>query len=291
MVIQELGSHFDLNKITKSGQAFRFYPAGKEKYVLAAGNRAVMMEILPDGQSGFYTSQEEFDAIWTPYFDLDMDYSRIEERILQAEDPYLLSAFHAGKGIRILRQDPWECLVSFILSQRKNTPAIKKAVDALCRAGGKKIFLTAEDKLMEDHRQDGFFLKELYAFPGPEELAGFTDADWAGLRLGYREKYLRRLAEEAASGKVDLKSLTHLSDQELKDRLLSLYGVGEKVASCVMLYGFHRLSAFPRDVWINRVLDDHYQGKLDLEKFSPYQGVVQQFLFEYARNQEKTKQA
>ena len=293
MIIKELGRDFDINKIAGSGQAFRFFPLGTGKYLLAAGQRSLKIEALAGGKTCFFSSEKDFEKIWAPYFDLDTDYSVIAEKIQEKADPYLLAALKKGRGIRILRQDPWESLVTFILSQRKNIPAIKKAVEALCKAAGKKIpvFENARKEPSEERPKEGgsdgsYCLRDLYAFPGPEDLFAFSEKDWAGCRFGYREKYLRRLVRDAASGKLDLQNWARLSDPDLEEKLLALYGVGKKVAACVMLYGFHRLNAFPQDVWIHRILEDHYGGKADLNKYAPYSGLVQQYLFEYGRKED-----
>jgi N-glycosylase/DNA lyase len=204
-------------------------------------------------------SRLEFEEVWRNYFDLDTDYRRFRAAV-PAGDRYLTAAVRYARGIRILRQDPWETLVTFLISQRKNIPAIRRAVEELCRRWGDA---------------DGF--------PPPERLALLSEAELRECGLGYRTGYVLAAARMTASGALDLPALERLPDGALLDALRTVPGVGPKVAACVALFGFHRLSGFPRDVWINRVLDREYGGSFPLERYAGFQGVMQQYLFYYAR--------
>lgn len=257
-----------LPSIAESGQCFR-WERRRDGYRIVAMDRVLFVRQGPGREeTEFSCSPEEFDRVWKNYFDLDTDYLSII-RAIPGEDAYLRAAAAYGQGIRILRQDPWETLVTFILSQRKNIPAIRQAVEKLCAACGKKI---GED-------EKGF----LYAFPSPEELVRLDESALRSLGLGYRAPYIRRTAE-AFSGPKRMDQLCSLNDRDLLEELCSFYGVGRKIALCTMLFGFHRMNAFPVDVWMGRIAEKRYPQGIPTEKYFPWAGVMQQYMFAYERH-------
>lgn len=272
---------FDLGKIADSGQCFRFNEvsgsgsgdagAVHKRYSVAAGNRHVFVTELGQDRYEFGCSEDEFESFWKRYFDLDISYSDIRGKINKEKDSYLYNASEYGKGIRILRQDPWEMLISFIISQRKNIPAIKASIEKLCALAG--------DVICEDEE-----IGKIYSFPTPEQLSSLSLEQLSGCSLGYRDKYVHQAALDVVSGAVDLQALERASDDRLMEELLKLYGVGVKVANCEILFGYHRLDAFPKDVWINRVLEEQYPQGFLFDKYAPYNGVMQQYLFFYSRS-------
>ena len=276
----KINDDFDLQKIAESGQCFRFNKCA-DGYSVAAGDKYVFIRQLSDGRSEtadagseyeLSCSEKEYAGFWKDYFDLETSYSGIRKLIDKKKDPYLYSASEFGKGIRILKQDPWEMLISFIISQRKNIPAIKASVEKVCALAGKKIAVDPEGNA-------------IYSFPTPKELSKISIEQLSACSLGYRDKYVHQAAIDVASGACDLEKYKGLSDEELMEKLLALYGVGVKVANCEILFGYHRLDAFPKDVWINRVLDLRYPEGFMFEKYAPYNGVMQQYLFFYSRSE------
>jgi N-glycosylase/DNA lyase len=247
-------SGIDLRVIKDSGQCFRLNERDGGSFTLAARGRLLIAEPRDGGYE--FLCPEEDCALWRDYFDLDGGYD-----FDAGGDEFLKKAMEYGRGMRILRQEPWETLVTFIISQRKNIPAITACVETLCRRYGAEI-------------DDGF-----YAFPEPEALLG---ADLALCSLGYRDKYIRAAAEAVVSGAIDLNALKNADDEELKQSLMSLFGVGPKVAACVMLFGFHRLASFPVDVWIARAIEREYGG--ELPDFGENAGILQQYIFYYIRS-------
>ena len=264
-----ISDEIDLKKIADSGQCFRMNECDGG-FSVASGSRHVFIRHISDDSYEFECSQKEFDEYWRGYFDLDLGYEAIRKKIRKSDDEYLYNAASFGKGIRMLRQDPWEMLISFIISQRKNIPAIKASIEKLCAMAGKEI--------ARDERYG-----VIYSFPTPEELAALTLEDLGKCSLGYRDKYVFQAARDVLSGAVDLKAWGDLPDEELREKLLSLFGVGIKVANCEILFGYHRLDSFPVDVWINRVLEKHYPGGFPFETYAPYNGIMQQYLFFYSR--------
>ena len=251
----------DLRRIYDSGQCFRWRDEGDGNFLIPSAGHIVMVRQIAEDRIRLSCDEEEFQAYWRDYFDLDTDYAKIAARI-SPQDAFLTRAAAAGRGIRILRQDPWETLITFILSQRKNIPAIRSCVERLCEAAG-----TSE---------------MIGCFPTPEEiLAADAAGKLDGCGLGYRLPYIRETAEVFASNQID--QLSRFSDDELLDALMQLKGVGVKVAKCTMLFGFHRLDAFPVDVWISRALAEEYPEGFDFSAYRPYGGVIQQYIFAYYR--------
>ena len=260
---------FHIQKIAESGQCFRLKPTQDGGYALVAYDRVLRLFDTPEG-AALDCTQAEFDAIWRDYFDLDTDYASIRTQA-DPEDAFLRRACDYGAGIRMLRQDPWEMLVSFIISQRKNIPAIQFCIEALCSRYGEPIESEGE---------------RFYAFPSAETFAALEEAHFLACSLGYRAKYVLSCARMVASGALDLSAIAALSDEALYSALLAVPGVGEKVANCVMLFGYHRLSRFPRDVWINRIEAQEYGGAFPLERYPEFAGALQQYIFYFARSAE-----
>lgn len=256
---------FDPDQTLDCGQSFRWEKAGDIWQGVAFGRRLALKQ---EGEElVFSCTPEEFEGIWRGYFDLDTDYSAIG-RELSAMDPVLQKACAYAGGIHILRQEPWEALCSFIISQNNNIPRIKGIIQRLCQTLG-------------EPSAEGEFL-----FPTPERLAASSLEELAPLRAGFRAKYLLSAARLVTEGKVDLQAIPHMELEKARETLMLIHGVGPKVAECALLYGFHRLEAFPLDVWMKRVMERWFPKKRP-EDFGPWAGVAQQYLFHYIRTFEK----
>lgn len=207
-------------------------------------------------------SSEDFLTLWRDYFDLTFDYSAARRSFCE-ENPLLNEAAEYASGLRILRQEPWEALCSFILSQNNNIPRIRGIISRLCEAFGEK-------------KEGGF------SFPSAERLASLSAEELSPLRCGFRAKYVIDAARKIASGEVSLEALRTLPLEEAQAELMRIDGVGSKVASCTLLYGLHRLDAFPVDVWMRRAMQNLFPGKQPSD-FGPYAGLAQQYIFHYSR--------
>lgn len=258
---------FNIRKIAESGQCFRLKPDADGGYTLIAKGRVLHLRDTPDGCQ-IDCTEAEFSALWRDYFDLDTDYAQIRAQA-DENDVFLQRACNYGAGIRMLRQDPWEMLVSFIISQRKNIPAIQFCIEAICSRYGEPM--------------DGG-AGTVYSFPSAQRLSELDEAHFLACSLGYRAKYVLSAARMVASGALDLDAIASLDDEALFSALLAVSGVGEKVSNCVMLFGYHRLSRFPRDVWINRIEAREYGGAFPLERYPETAGALQQYIFYYARS-------
>lgn len=258
---------FDLSQIADSGQCFRLTALRDGGYVAVTGMDLVKITPYADGGYVFHCSYDEFMEIWVPYFDLSSDYEEYQQQMV--DDPFLKEAIAAGGGIRILRQDLWETVVTFIISQRNNIPRIRKSVDILCQTFG--------SPLREINGQ------KFYSFPTPAQLRGH---DLSSVSLGYRESYVKDLTEYDEDFWMQLREQ---DDDMARKTLTSLRGVGEKVANCIMLFGLHRMNSYPRDVWINRMIEDVYQGSFDPSQYAGFAGYVQQLQFFYYRKTGRRK--
>lgn len=256
---------FDLDQIARSGQCFRFRPLGERHYALVAGGR--YLEVSQQGQTvRFDCPEDEFEAVWRPYFDLDADYGRYKSAVAK-RDKYLQSAVAAGGGLRILRQELWETIVCFIISQQNNIARITKCVENLCLLFGETCYNKS---------------KQVYnAFPSAERLAACTADELAPIRLGYRAKYILAAARQVASGEVDLDAVRRMDYAHAKAELMRLTGVGVKVAECICLFALHHIDAFPIDTHIRQMLDAHYPKGFPLRRYKGFAGVMQQYAFYY----------
>lgn len=267
---------FNLNKIADSGQCFRFNQIEDNLYQTVFDGKVLRIKELGSNTYDFDCSKKEFEKIWKNYFDLDTDYAKI--RMSMQDNAFLNECASFGEGIRILNQDKWEMLISFIISQRKSIPAIKTSIERLCEACGDKI-----DEMN-------------YSFPSPVQIVSCKASKLEACGLGYRLPYILNAANmmyenphllEDLDKKTRGKNTTKANDELLLDELKKLHGVGDKVASCVALFGFHRLNFFPKDVWINRALAEKFPNGYDYEKYAPYNGVVQQYIFYSYRSTNK----
>ena len=252
---------FDLQATLDSGQCFRYFLSDGKYTVMSRDRRAVVSQ---NGKTvTFYRMTfDEWGGFWRNYFDLDRDYGTIRAEL--SRDPILKKAAEFAPGIRILNQDPFETLINFIISQNNNIPRIKGIVERLCENFGTPA---------------GFG----YAYPRPEKLASLDREDFAPLRAGFRDKYILDAARKVASGEVAPENISGLTTEEAEYELMKIKGVGKKVAQCVLLFGFHRLDAFPVDVWIKRALEALYPDGTNITD-SPYAGIAQQYIFYYARS-------
>jgi len=260
---------FDLDRIAESGQCFRWELRGEGTYRIPLGERCLYIRALGDGRFDLDCGENDL-ALWREYFDLKECYSAIRARPDPRSDPFLAECAASERGIRILRQDPWEVTVSFIISQNRNIPAIRRSVELLCRAAGKSCV---------DGRGEAF-----YSFPEPEAILALSERELNECRLGYRGRYVRAAAAAAMDGTLDFPSLRTKTPEAARDALTELYGVGIKVASCIQLFGLHQLDAFPVDTWVRRILENEYPDGYPFEEYSPYNGVYQQYMFAFYRH-------
>ena len=271
-MIVSITDDFNLDRIADSGQCFRWNKTGSGSYRIIAGEACLNITDLQGNQYELDCTEAAFDGFWRDYFDLQENYQRIRNQIAPGQDPFLWQAAEHEKGIRILRQDPWEMLITFNISQNKNIPAIRRSVELLAQTCGRKLL---------DSRG-----LEYYGFPDAAAVAALSDQELSDCRLGYRCRYIHAAAEAVLKGSINLEELAQADEKTTIQALTGLLGVGVKVANCVSLFGLHHIDAFPIDVWMKRILSEQYPDGYPFERYSPYNGIYQQYMFAWYRHKE-----
>lgn len=267
--------HFNLKKTFECGQCFRWDEVGKDEFIGVVDGKVIHIK-EEDGVFTFYdTDKEYFDSFLMEYFDFSLDYNEIDKKI--STDDHIKKCIEYGKGIRILKQDLFETIISFIISANNNIPRIKKIIGAICEKYGNEI----------DYKG-----KKYYSFPTYEDLKDVTKEEFHELKMGFRDKYLVDAIHKINSGEIDLDKLTSMPTLEAKKELMKIKGVGEKVSDCILLFSLKRLELCPMDVWVKRIFENRY-GLSDLtfengfnlakSNWGEYAGIAQQYLFYYER--------
>ena len=289
---------FDIRTIMNSGQVFRIRPllrdsgfsaAAGETFLAAAGSHAVLIRQKPDAEGrmrvSFSCTEEEFSDFWNGYFDLNRDYEAIR-RSVDPGDSFLTSAVRCGRGIRILRQDLWETIISFLVSQNNNITRIRRSLEALCERYGEKIPVNA----FPDSPSASLTDASVHAFPSPEAVLEGGPDGLEGLGLGYRDKYIFRMAQRCVGqeGREWLSLLRKGSYEDALALLLREYGIGKKVADCICLFALHHVDAFPVDTHMKQILSAFYPEGFPFSRYEGYAGILQQYMFYYKLTQKRT---
>ncbi|MEE1076248.1 MAG: DNA glycosylase [Acutalibacteraceae bacterium] len=262
-VILEDITSFNIEQTLDCGQCFRWEMIEPNKYHGVAYGKPLTISQQENSIILHSCTKTDFENIWFNYFDLGTNYDEIKKELAQLH-PVLKDAQQYAPGIRILRQEPWEALCSFIISQNNNIPRIKGIIKKLCENFGNKL-------------SNGD-----YTFPTAEALSNYTVDDLAILKSGFRAKYIVDASQKVASKEVDLEYIINLPTAQARDELIKIKGVGPKVADCTMLYGMGKTDCFPLDVWMKRAMQILFP-KLTPQSFGKNAGVAQQYIFHYSR--------
>ena len=261
-----LPDKFNLRQTLNCGQCFRFTEPEENKFC-GVFNRKYIELTLNNNIIDVYCEPDLTQDELTDFLDLNFNYDEINLQL--CNDETLKKAIEYAGGIRILKQPPWETLCSFILSQNNNIKRISGIIERLCEAFGEPIGNGA------------------YSFPEAEKLANLSLSDLDPLRSGFRAKYVLDAAKKVCSKEVDLDLVAKSDIDTAREMLMRINGVGPKVADCTLLFGFHKLDAFPQDVWIKKVMAKYYPNGLP-EYAKKYGGIAQQYLFHYIRTTENS---
>ncbi len=272
IVLEDFDS-FDIGQTLECGQCFRFNKLSEGEYVIIACSRVLHIKQSEHSIEFYPCDKKDFDDIWRVYFDLDRDYGKIKNILAQIDD-VLKKAVDFAPGIRILNQEPWECLISFIISQNNRIPMIKQVIRNISEKYGTSF---------EDY----------FLFPTLEQIKDISQEELMSCKTGFRAKYIIDAVKNVKSGNVDFEKLKNVSTENAREKLMEIKGVGEKVSDCVLLFSMGRRDVFPTDVWVKRVMEHFYfEGKdtkiKDIhsfaeDKFGELSGFAQQYLFHYAR--------
>ncbi len=253
----------DIELCVFCGQAFRWRKTDENVFHGIVKEKSVDIEVKENEIIFKNCTEEDFENIWKPYFDTQRNYKEICEKI--STDSHIKKAVESYYGIRILRQEPWEALCSFIISQNNNIPRISGIIERFCELYGSKN--SAGD----------------YTFPCYKSLFGITAEDLAPIKAGFRGKYIADAVNKLNSGEISLEKIYEMPIEEARQELMKIKGVGPKVAECTLLYGFGKLEAFPVDVWVKRIMEELYENGLP-ECTKGVEGIAQQYLFHWRRN-------
>ena len=259
-------THLSPKQTFECGQCFRFRCVDGI-YEGVVGSSLLRVGNIDKDTVIFGCTLSDYEKKWKRYLSIDRDYPLLCTDFESNGDPILSAAASYGRGIRILRQDKWEALCSFIISQNNNIPRIKKIIEKLCRTYGERI------------TGDG----EHYSFPTAQRLASLSVDELYALSMGFRAKYVYDAAQKVSSGEIDLAYADTLSTKDAADYLCRIKGVGPKVALCTLLFGFDRTDAFPIDVWVKKVLAKYYPDGPCSALTGKNAGIAQQYLFYYER--------
>ena len=270
---------FDLAQTLECGQCFHFVKLDEEDYVLTAKGYVLHVSQEADTVTFYDTDKDEYVNVWKDYFDMDRDYSAIKKKLLEKDDK-LKDAIESMWGVRILNQDFFETLISFIISQNKQIPHIKKIVaDISAKFGTYKGTYGGTD---------------MYTFPTLEQLVNASEEDFKELKTGFRAPYIMDAIRRNMAGQFDINELKSMDYDSCIKELMTIKGVGEKVANCVCLFGLGKKEAFPVDVWIKRIMETMYFDGVDTpkdkiaafakEQFGELGGFAQQYLFYYGKS-------
>ena len=276
-------SVLDLDKTLDCGETFRWMKVGKY-WVGVVDNNLIQLEQLEKSNQIRTNLPDNLESkYWfIKYFDLCTDYSGID-RLDLSNDRFARESIEAGKGIRILRQDLWETMVSFIISQQNNIPKIKKTIYKLCDIAGRPVNLPGplwgiDDKTVKT-------LLTLKTFPTASEIVQHEQEILEQCPLGYRANYVLTMAHKYQHNYTKYAmGLTCLDPANQTASLLREKGIGPKVASCISLFALHNTASFPIDVWVKRIIDTYYNGNIDISKYGEYAGIIQQYMFYNIRN-------
>ena len=254
--------HLDLRQTAMSGQCFRWRCISDDTYNIVGYGRN--LDITQNGDLFTLSCDErEWEDVWHHYFDLDTDYTHVEELIMTSGDEHLMESFNQGSGIRILNQELWEMIITFIISQNNNIKRITNGVEMLCEACGREIPGSARK-----------------TFPNPNEGRSevFLDRSFG---FGYRDQYLLKMFQAATENYSQIEALKNMSYEDAMSSLMSYTGIGRKVANCICLFGLHHIDAFPVDTHVKQLLAKYYPEGFDFERYKGCAGIVQQYLFYY----------
>lgn len=277
IILQGISEDFDPKHIFECGQCFRWLRQEDNSYTGVVQEKVINIRKENDLIVFDNTNKEDFENIWFDYFDLGRDYTEIKDK-LRVMDEYLEKAIEFGRGIRILQQDGWEMLISFIISANNRIPMIQRAIGNLSERYGKFI---------GEYRG-----KRYYAFPTPKELSQASVENIRACQTGFRDKYIKGVVDYVMENNEDVLAYRKLNTDECIKELIKFNGVGPKVADCIALFGMQKYDTFPVDVWVKRVMEEFYVEdnlslkkirEFSLDKFGDLAGFSQQYLFYYAR--------
>lgn len=270
----KIKNNFDLKNTVTCGQIFRYYEID-DGYVIILKDRVISLKTNDDYIIIESNNDDNLEEVICDYFDLNRDYSKIEEKMLKKDDK-LKDAIMFSRGLKMIHQDPFETIISFVISQNNRVPSIAKSLNLIAEAYGKKV--TFKDK-------------EYYLFPNYSDLKNLKEENYRACKVGFRDKYLYEIVQNINNNNLDLNKIYTMSSRDSLDYLMSFKGIGNKVASCILLFAYQKFDVYPIDTWVKKFMIEDYgiEGEKNIKEFTSntykeYSGLAIQYMFNYKRN-------
>lgn len=275
MIKIELKNNFNLDSTVTCGQIFRYYKLEDNSYDIILKDRVINVYKKDDYIIASSNNEDDLEIVVRNYFDLDNDYENINKYLLE-KDALLKDAIMFSCGLMMIRQDPFETLIEYIISANNGVPNITSALNNIAKKYGKKVL---------------FNKKEYYLFPSYKDLKDATKEDFRECKVGFRDKYLESIVYKLNNNIISLDDFNKLDSNEAMDKLMENNGIGPKVASCILLFAYQRYDVFPVDTWVKKIMESNYNiiGEKNIREFASktygkYSALAIQYLFNYSRN-------
>lgn len=275
MIKIELKNNFNLDSTVTCGQIFRYYKLEDNSYDIILKDRVINVYKKDNYIIASSNNEDDLEMVVRNYFDLDNDYENINKYLLE-KDSLLKDAIMFSCGLMMIRQDPFETLIEYIISANNGVPNITSALNNIAKKYGKKVL---------------FNKKEYYLFPSYKDLKDVTKEDFRECKVGFRDKYLESIIYKLNNNIINLDDFNKLDSNEAMDKLMKNNGIGPKVASCILLFAYQRYDVFPVDTWVKKIMESNYNiiGEKNIREFASktygkYSALAIQYLFNYSRN-------
>lgn len=275
MIKIELKNNFNLDSTVTCGQIFRYYKLEDNSYDIILKDRVINVYKKDNYLIVSSNNEDDLEIVVKNYFDLDNDYENINKYLLE-KDSLLKDAIMFSCGLMMIRQDPFETLIEYIISANNGVPNITSALNNIAKRYGKKVL---------------FNKKEYYLFPSYKDLKDVTKEDFRECKVGFRDKYLESIVYKLNNNIINLDDFNKLDSNEALDKLMKNNGIGPKVASCILLFAYQRYDVFPVDTWVKKIMESNYNiiGEKNIREFASktygkYSALAIQYLFNYSRN-------
>ncbi len=266
---------FKLDDTVTCGQIFRFYKQDDNSYDIVLKDRVINVCMDKNYLCVSSNNENDLEKVVKEYFDLDNDYDVMNEFLVN-NDEKIKPAVEFSKGLMMIRQDPFETVMSYIISANNGVPQIASALNNIAKNYGKKVI---------------FNDKEYYLFPQYKDLKDVSEEDYRNCKVGFRDKYLKAMVDRLNNDEINLEEFYNLDTKLALDKFMENVGIGPKVASCILLFAYQKYDVFPIDTWVKKVMKNDYdiEGEKNIREFASktygkYSGIAIQYLFNYGRN-------
>lgn len=277
MIKIKIEKPFKLSDTVTCGQIFRFYKNEDNSYDIIIKDRVINVYMDNNYLYASSNKEENLEEVVINYFDLNNDYEKINDCLIK-KDIKIKNAVNYSKGLMMLKQDPFETIIAYIISANNGVPQITNALNLIAEKYGKKV---------------AFNNKDYYLFPSYKDLKDLTEEDYRNCKVGFRDKYLKELVGKLNKKEINIDDYFNMNTNDALNKLMENKGIGMKVASCILLFAYQKYDVFPIDTWVKKIMKNDYniEGEKAIKEFATktygkYSGIALQYLFNYSRNKE-----